>query len=341
MTTAELCFALARENGTSGDERAAKTTVQNLFAPYIHLEEDALGSLRGSCGCGKTRILLDAHLDRIGLVVTEIDEDGFLHVGKVGGVDARVLVGSEVIVYGTSPVYGVISSTPPHLQKDEQKKDGVSLDSLTVDVGMTGEEAAACISVGDRISFVPQQCVLQGTRISSAGFDDRCGVAAILRAVELVHDQLQNVTLCVQLSVQEEVTGSGARTGAYAFAPDYAIAVDVGFGDDPFCEPHETIALGKGPSIGLSPVLDRGMAEALKRLAKENGIPFQHDVMSGRTGTNADQINITRGGVRTALLSIPERSMHTAVEVIDTEDVDNTAKLLAAFILWKEASCND
>ena len=341
LTTSELCFALARENGTSGDETAAASTVQALFAPYLTLKADALGNLCGQTGNGKTKILLDAHLDRIGLAVTDIDEKGFLHVGGVGGVDARVLVGSEVIVYADEPLFGVVCSTPPHLQKKDEKKSEVSLESLAVDVGLTKAETAERISIGDRIALAAQPRALCGSRISAAAFDDRCGVAAVLKAVEAVSGKLNNVTLCVQLSAQEEVTGSGAKVGAYAFAPDVAIAVDVGFGDDPFCEQRETIALGKGPYIGLSPVLDRGLVADLVRLAKENDIPVQHDVMAGRTGTNADQITVARCGVKTALLSIPERSMHTAVEVIDTADVDNTAKLIAAYLLWKEAQGRD
>ena len=341
LTTEELCFALAKENGTSGDEAAAASAVRKLFAPCMELTADALGNLRGTLGTGDVKILLDAHLDRVGLVVTEIDEDGFLRVDKVGGVDLRVLVGSEVLVYGKTPLWGVVCSIPPHLMSEEKKKAGVELNDLAVDIGRTQEEAEQLVSVGDRVGYSDAQVRLQGGRIASAAFDDRCGVAAILKTVEAVHDKLKNVTLCVQISSQEEVGGGGAGTGAFAFEPDVAVAVDVGFGADPFCKPHETIALGGGPSVGLSPTLDRALTLELKALAEKENIPYQHDVMSGRTGTNADHITVSRCGVRTALLSIPLRSMHTGVEVIDVADVDNTAKLLSAFILSREARRDD
>ena len=141
----------------------------------------------------------------------------------------------------------------------------------------------------------------------------------------------------MQFSAQEEVGGSGAKTAAYTADSDVAIVVDVGFGSDVYCDKTETNTLSKGPSIGISPTLDRVLGKELSCIAKDNGIPFQHDVMSGRTGTNADQINISRGGVKTALLSIPLRYMHTQVEVIDTKDVEYTAELIAAYILKKEA----
>ena len=122
--------------------------------------------------------------------------------------------------------------------------------------------------------------------------------------------------------------------------PQYAIAVDVGFGNDPYTDKTQTIELSKGPSIGISPILDRDMMKEIKTLAKENDIPYQHDVMAGRTGTNADSINVTGSGVKTALLSLPLRYMHTGVEVVNLDDIENTAKLIAAYLLKKEEECN-
>ena len=337
MTTSELCFYLAALHGTSGDETAAATEIERLFAPFMQTEIDTLGNVRATCGSGKTKILLDAHSDRIGLVVRGIDDGGFLLVSAVGGVDARVLVGSEVTVMGKQALPGVICATPPHLLTSEQKKEGVDIKKLAVDIGMDHDAAQQLVSVGDRVDFAANQHKLLGTRIAGSGFDDRCGVAALYLAAKEVCDKLHNCTLMVQCSVQEEVSGSGAKTGAFQADADYAIAVDVGFGSDPYCDKTETIDLGKGPSIGIAPILDHALTQELIAVAKANGIPYQHDVMDGRTGTNADQIQIARGGVKTALLSIPLRSMHTPVEVIDTEDIEQTAALLAAWILQKEA----
>ena len=141
-------------------------------------------------------------------------------------------------------------------------------------------------------------------------------------------------------SVQEETGGSGAKVGSFALMPDIAIALDVGFGDDPYTDKAQTITLGKGPSIGISPTLDRELTKELKALCDEKNIPYQHDVMGGRTGTNADSINNTGRGVKTALLSVPLRYMHTGCEVISVSDMENTAALLAEFLIKKDGECN-
>lgn len=336
LTTKELCFLLADQNGTSGDEKDACEAAESILNKYMSVTIDRLGNLVGTCGDGKVNILLDAHIDRVGLVVRGIDEGGFLLVDKVGGADVRIMTGAKVTVFGKEKLTGVVCSTPPHLLTAAQKEAGADITKMAVDIGYTKEEAETLVEVGDRAIIHGEQLELLGDRVVSPAFDDRCGVAAIIKAVEAVHDKIKNVRLTVQFTSQEEVGGSGAMVGAYNANADYAIAIDVGFGDDIFCPKAETIALGKGPSIGISPVLDRALMQNMKDLARKNDIPFQHDVMSSLTGTNADKINVSRSGVKTALLSIPLRSMHTPVEVIDLRDIDNTAKLIAAFILEKD-----
>ena len=182
--------------------------------------------------------------------------------------------------------------------------------------------------------------LLDGDKISSASFDDRCCMVAILRALELTKNKLKNIKVSVLFSTQEETSGSGAKTGAFALMPDYAIAVDVGFGDDPYTDKTKTLKLGGGASIGISPTLDRDLTNELVSVAKSKNIPYQHDVMGGRTGTNADSINVTGCGVKTALLSVPLRYMHTGNEIISLADIENTAMLIAEFLLKKEAEYN-
>ena len=337
MTTAELCFTLSAANGTAGDEPAFFAESGALLASYADFKENTLHSLVATVGDGDFEILLDAHIDRVGLLVRGIDDDGFLLVDRVGGIDSRVLVGSEVIVCGKEKLPGVICSTPPHLQKGDDKKETVEFKNLAVDIGLNKETAETKVQIGDRVVFYPNQAQLLGTRIVSSAFDDRAGVAALLLAAEKVKGKLHHCRVRLQLASQEESGGAGAKTSAFEASPAVAIAVDVGFGSGPYCDKHETIDLGKGTSIGISPALDRALTQELVALAKEQNIPFQHDVMPGRTGTNADHIQLSRGGVKCALLSIPLRSMHTGVEVIDTRDVEATAELLAAYILKKEA----
>ena len=337
MNAKELCFELAAADGTSGDEAAACAVCEKYLSKFMTVKTDTTGSLVGTLGNGNFKILLDAHIDRIGLVVREIDEQGFLLVSGVGGIDARVLVGAEVTVMGKEPLRGVICSTPPHLLTSEDKEKGVEVKNLAVDIGFSKEKAEKVVSVGDRILVSSKPLSLLDGKISCAALDNRSGAAALVLAAQKVSGRLKNCSLALQFSAQEEVGGSGAKTAAYTADSDVAIVVDVGFGSDAYCDKTETNTLSKGPSIGISPTLDRVLGKELSCIAKDNCIPFQHDVMSGRTGTNADQINISRGGVKTALLSIPLRYMHTQVEVIDTKDVEYTADLIAAYILKKEA----
>lgn len=339
MDLKKLCFDLASKAGTSGDEQEASLFVKAELEKYMDVRTDCLGNVTGTFGKGKTHILLDAHIDQIGLVVRGIDDKGFLLVDRVGGPDERILIGSEVIVHGKESLFGVVCSTPPHLLSAEDKKAGVDIKKIAVDIGYTKDEAEKLVVIGDRITLKSNQCELIGGSIVSGAFDDRCSVAVILHAMEMVYGKIENLTVTVLFSVQEETGGSGAKTGSFSAMPDYAIAVDVGFGDDPYTDKASTITLKKGPSIGISPTLDRGFTNELKAICEEKGIPYQHDVMGGRTGTNADSINNTGKGVKTALLSVPLRYMHTGIEVINTEDIENTAKLIAEYLLKKEAEC--
>ena len=340
MDLKELCFSLCEKAGTSGDERLAAQYAKELLNKYMPAKIDVSGSVVGTTNNGKIHILLDAHIDSIGLVVRGIDEKGFLLVDRVGGMDERILTGAEVTVHGKEELFGVICSVPPHLQKGDNKKELLNLKEMAVDIGFTKEEAEKYVEIGDRITLRTHQAELLGNNIASCSLDDRSCIAVILRALELTKGKIPSIKLTVLFSSQEETGGTGAKTAAFSAMPQYAIAVDVGFGNDPYTDKAQTIELSKGPSIGISPILDRDFMKELKDLAKENGIPFQHDVMSGRTGTNADSINVTGSGVKTALLSLPLRYMHTGAEIVNLDDIENTAKLIAAYLLKKEAECN-
>ncbi|MGN0467197.1 MAG: M20/M25/M40 family metallo-hydrolase [Acutalibacteraceae bacterium] len=337
MNEKEICKELCSLGGTSGDENEAAQKAKQLLSKFMNVTTDTLGNVIGTLSeCSKINILLEAHLDRVGLVVREIDENGFLHVEKVGGTDVRTLVGSEVIVYGKEKIYGVVCSTPPHLLTEADKAAGVDLSKIAVDIGCSAEKANELVSVSDRVVVTAGSSELLGERFTAPALDNRASIAAVLLAVSQIYDKLENVNLTVAFTTQEEVGGSGAKTAAFGLSPDYAICVDVGFGSDLVSEKEVTIDLGKGASIGISPVLDRGFVNELKAVAKKNAISYQHDVMTPRTGTNADSVCISKGGVRTALLSIPLRNLHTPVEVVDMEDIRLTAKLISSFILEKE-----
>lgn len=338
MNIKKLCFEIADLEGVSGDEYKAAEKLCSYLGEYMPCSVNKMGSVIGTVGNGKTHILLDAHIDQIGLIVRGIDDKGFLLIDKVGGVDERVLTGAEVTVHGKEDLFGVICSVPPHLSSGNDKK--VSIKTMAVDIGYSREEAEKLVSIGDRITLKNNQSELLCDNISSRAFDDRASVAAILYALELTKGKIPSLKVSVMFSSQEETGHIGAKTGAFSLMPDYSIVVDVGFGDDPYTDKTDTINLGYGPSIGISPILDKALTDELIKLAKEKKIPYQHDFMGRSTGTNADEITVTGTGVKTALLSIPLRYMHTANEVINIKDIENTGKLIAEYLLCREAQEN-
>lgn len=336
MDLEKVISSLADSTGVSGDEGDAAELALSLLKEYT---EDCCiknGSVIGHLGVkgGKPHILLDAHIDRIGLVVTFIDENGFLKVAGCGGVDCRLLYAQQVTVLGRQPIHGVICAMPPHLEKDDSKVPEMT--DICVDIGMTREQAEKAVSLGDRIVFASRCEKMQGDRLTGAALDDRCGVAAILRALELLKDEQLGCGLTVLFSAQEEIGERGAKTAAYDIDPDIALAVDVSFALTDGDSEVKCGKLGDGCMIGFSPVLDRGLSEQIKAIAEREKMPFQVEVMSGETGTNADQFSVSKGGAKAVTLSIPLKYMHTPVEVISLSDVENTARLIAAYV--KEAA---
>lgn len=328
-----LLETLCAAKGVSGAENEAAKVAAGLLSEYMPVGIDTLGSVTGSMGNGETHILLDAHLDQIGLVVTAIDDDGFLKVTKCGGADIRVLAAAEVTVHGREKLFGVITSMPPHLSKPEDADKAKGFDDIAVDIGMSAEQAKKLVSPGDRITFNGDYLRLLGSRVCSPSVDDRAGVAAILRCLEMIKDKKLNCKISVMFSVQEETGGSGAQTGAFAANADEAIAVDVSFASAPNVSSEKYAALGAGTMIGFGPSLDYAMSRKLSEIAENKNIPNQPEVMGRKTGTNCDEIQVAGRGVKTALLSIPLRNMHTASEVCDLEDIESTARLMAEYII--------
>lgn len=329
----ELLEKLCRAHGVSGAESEAARVSAELLKKYMPVRLSPLGSVIGEKSGSGVHILLDAHIDQIGLVVTAVDADGFLKVAKCGGADVRVLAAADVTVHGKEKIFGVVTSTPPHLARKEDEGKACGFDDISIDIGMTKEEAEKLVSPGDRITFNGGFDTLLNGRIASPSVDDRAGAAAILRCLELLEGKKYDCALTVMFSSQEETGGSGAQTGAFAAQADEAIAVDVSFASAPGVSSEKYASLGGGTMIGFAPSLDYEMSRKLEKLAADKNIPAQPEVMGGRTGTNGDEIQISGRGCKTALLSIPIRNMHTAAEVCDAEDIENTARLMAEYIL--------
>ena len=332
MDSFDLLKKLTDCDGTSGDETNAAAAAKAELEKYMPCQIDRMGSVVGFTGAAGEPILLDAHLDQIGLIVTAIDETGFLKMTACGGADALVLAAAEVTVHGKENLPGIVVSTPPHLIGEDERKKARKITELSVDLGLTKEEAEAKVSIGDRITLnAPLKRMLNG-RVCGASLDDRCGVYSILRCLEKLGGLVKELPLKVVFSANEETGGSGAQVAAYTAEAGEAIAVDVSFAKAPGVKENVRAKLGKGTMIGFAPTLDYAMSKELQRIAEAEKIPFQFEVMSGRTGTNADEIAAAGRGAKMALLSIPLRNMHTAAEVIDLGDVEATADLMAAYL---------
>ena len=327
----ELLFSLCAQTGVSGDEYHAAKKAADELSKYMPCSIDAMGNVIGHKDGKGTHILLDAHIDRIGFVVTGVDDSGFVKVACCGGMDMRVLSAQSVTVYGDKPYFGVIASTPPHLQKEKSNK-AREADELVLDMGLSAEYAKKHISPGDRATVNGAQfCQGDGIAVSPA-IDDRAGVAAILETLEILSKKGTDCELSVVFSVQEEVTGLGAQTGAYKANPDEAIVIDVSFAKTPDISEAGIGKAGSGALIGISPAIDRDMFDSLKNTAQKEGISYQIEVMGGRTGTNLDNIVKTRGGVKCALVSIPMKYMHTTVEAVRISDIKSCAEIIAGYI---------
>ncbi len=331
----DMLEALCSAKGVSGVESEAAKIASEMLGRFMPVIADVLGSVRGRKEGKGPFILLDAHLDQIGLIVTAIDEDGFIKFAKCGGADRRVLAAAEVTVHGKEDIFGVITSTPPHLAKPDEAAKALPFDEMAIDIGMTKEDAEKLVSLGDRVTFNGEYLPLLDNRISSPSVDDRAGVVAVLRCLEILEEKGVDANIGVVFSVQEETGGSGAQTAAFSVQPDEAIAVDVSFASAPGVSAEKYAALGKGAMIGYAPSLDYAMSKSLEEIAKKENIHYQLEVMGGKTGTNCDEIQVSGRGVKTALISVPLRNMHTACEVCDLEDIESTARLMAEYIIGR------
>ncbi len=334
MDIKETLKKLTGAVGVSGCEDNAANAALELLKQYApDASTDALGNvtaiIRTPCPGAKT-LMLDAHIDQIGMLVTYINDDGSLKAGACGGLDMRVMLAQSVIVHGKEDIQGVVQTLPPHVSSDHTKVPEIA--DITIDIGMSREQAEKVVAPGDRITIASKCRTLSGNVISAPSVDDRSGVCAILLALDMLRARHLRYNLAVCFSSQEETGERGVKGASFNLEPDEAIAVDVSFGRTPDSTPYETAPLGSGVMIGTSAVLDRGMTSALKSLAEKNKIPYTIEVMPSSTGTNADSIAVSKGGVKCCTLSIPIRYMHTPIETVDLIDIESTARLICEYV---------
>jgi endoglucanase len=340
MEPLSLLRSLCGAFGVSGCEQEAATVAAGHLASLGPVHTTALGSL--VCRLRPLRpdrphVLLTAHMDQIGLVVTRVCEGGFVRFAPIGGIDRRALSAARVLIRAADgDIPGVVTSTPPHLQTDDARKPPKAED-LCIDTGLSDERCRERIAPGDRICFRGGLTPLAGTRVCAPALDNRAGCAAVMLAAARLMENPPDAGLSLMLSTQEETGSAGGETAAFSLSPTHVLAVDTSMALTPDDRPERCGLMGAGPMIGVAPILDRGMFEELKACARALELPFQIEAMGGRTGTDADHIAVARGGAKTALLSIPLRYMHTPSEIIDFTDLENSVRLIEEYVRWMSA----
>lgn len=341
MNISEYLKILDEPFGVSGNEKEIRKCVVSLFEKFCDsVCTDVMGNVIGvrkGTNPDAPSIMLEAHMDELGLMVSSVTDEGSLKFVPVGGFDPKVLPGTEVTVHAKEKLFGVIGAMPPHLITDRSKAP--KLDELCVDIGFNKEQTMERVSVGDIITINTSYTNLDESIVGARCIDDRGGLAIIMRVLELISKfEIENDVIVVS-TVQEEVGLRGAKTAAARILPDCAIAIDVCHGTSMGVS-EDAYPLGKGPVITIGPNLHSKMSKKLIELAKDRDIDVQIEVCSGDTGTDAWEIQVAGCGIPTALLSVPLRYMHANYEIADTQDMEKAAQLIAFFVrVLKEGEC--
>ena len=328
----ELCSMA----GPSGFEEDVAKRAEELLKPYTdETYIDVMGNAVGVKYCGKEnapKMMLDAHIDEIGFVVTGHDE-GFLKFAAIGGVDPRMLPACEIKLMTEPPIIGVVRTMPPHVLTAKQQEEAIKIEDMVLDIGLSQEKALEAVPVGTPGVYNKGAVKFGENLICGKALDDRACFATLVRAAELLKNDTLNVDLYIVGSTQEEVGLRGAKTAAFAVNPEYAIAVDVCHAKTPDYSGWEAQVLGNGAAISIGPNMNRAFTKKICAEADKSGFKYQMCVdPGGDSGTNTTVIQTTREGVCSALISLPLKYMHTPVEVISLDDVESVAQIIAAAV---------
>jgi putative aminopeptidase FrvX len=344
----QLLLDLLAARGPSGYEHAPAQVWSQAAAPFAEVSTDVIGTplalVAPKHGFEQSarRLLLMGHIDEIGLIVTHIDDDGFLWFRGVGGWDAQILVGQRLAIDTRGGIVkGVVGKKPIHLLREEEAKKVAEIRDLHIDIGARdGKQARELVRIGDVAVIDAQPAELPNGRLTSRALDNRLGSYVALQAARLVAEAGGAAWELAAVAVaQEEITFGGSRTSSFALEPDAAIVIDVTHATDaPGIDVKESgkHELGSGPVLARGSTLDQGLFELLFETAEAEKIPVTLEATSRATGTDADAVHLSRSGVPTALVSIPIRYMHSPVELVQLDDVEACARLIAAAALRLE-----
>jgi len=335
----------------SGYEQPVQKLVRDYITPHAAVvRTDVHGNVIAVAGSADgPRLLLAGHCDQIGMLVTYIDDEGFVYGQTIGGWDPQQLIGQAMTIWTSKgPVPAVISRKPIHLLNELERKQVVQLDQLWLDIGARDKAAAeGAVSIGDCVTLDLQYRPLLGNLVSGPGMDNKTGMWTVIEALRRAASQPDGRSLTCHLhsvsTVQEEIGLRGAKTAAGSIDPHVAIAVDVTHASDcPTIDKTQQgdIRLGGGPVIFRGPNMNPGVSQRLVDLAKQHGIPYQLAATGRATPNDANVLQIHGGGVATGLVAIPNRYMHSAVETISLDDIHHVAELLAQFALALTSDCD-
>jgi putative aminopeptidase FrvX len=327
--------------GLSGYETPIASLVEAEWRPLVdELSLSRLGSIHGSKrGAGadpRPSIMLAAHMDAIGLMVTQV-EDGFLRTTSVGGVDPRILPGQSVMVHTEKEdLPGVIVMPPAKLLPDRVGDGVVDIPHLLVDVGLLPSKVVSLVHAGDLVSFGTEAVEMSGEIVSGHSIDNRASVAALTLCLQELQSRSHAWDVWAVATVQEEINFAGSSTSAFQLRPDLAIAIDTTFAKGPGANDWQAFPLGKGPTFGYGPNIHPYLFRQFKELAERLEIPYATEVMPKSSGTDGMAMQITAEGIPNFVLSIPIRYMHTPVEMVALKDIQRAGRLLAEFIAGLE-----
>lgn len=332
----ELIEKLSNAHGVSGFEDELREIIKAELEGWVdEVKVDSMGNLICTKNGGGPEIMVAAHMDEIGFVVKFIDDKGFIRVAPIGGWFSQIALAQRVVLYGKKKIYGVLGCKPPHLMKDEERKKGVEIKDMFVDVGASSRDEVLemGINIGTPVALDREVVELANGRITGKAFDNRVGVAVMIESIKRTN---ADVTIHAVATVQEEVGLKGARISAFAVEPNAAIAIDSCVAADfPGSESaHMDIKLGKGAAITIIDASGRGLIASPKVLkwltetAEKYNIPYQLEVAEGGT-TDATAINLTKSGIPAGVVSVPARYIHSPVEVVDLKDVESAVNIVA------------
>jgi putative aminopeptidase FrvX len=325
--------------GPSGFEGAIQGVVKEYAKTFAEkIETDLHGNvILSRNGSSPRRVMFAGHCDQIGLIVSHIDDNGFIYSQTIGGWDPQQLIGQRMTIWSAGgPVPAVISRKPIHLQSDAERKEVAKLEDLWLDIGAKDrEDAASVVKVGDAVTLELGMRTLRNGLATSAGMDNRTGLWVVVEGLRRIKKEKLTVGVFAVSTVAEEIGLRGARTSAFGIDPQIGIAVDVTHATDcPTIDKRQqgNIKLGKGPVIFLGPNMSPVVTQRLEAAATSRVIPYQPSAIGRATSNDANNLQISRAGVATGLVSIPNRYMHSAVETVSLDDLDHAANLLAAFV---------